>query len=197
MSSGAAARAADKFGDISMKRILGGMVVAAALSGSAVSGQALAADLPPRGYNKAPAMAAPATNWSGLYIGGNVGYGWGNDDTSFSPLPDPAFTDLAPATLDAKPKGVIGGAQIGYNWQIGSLVSGLEADVQRAGLKGEAGPVTATAFATGKPVVPSALTTSHELSWFGTVRGRLGARPDRRCDWHLLQGSRLRRPLRG
>jgi len=68
----------------------------------------------------------------------------------------------------------VGGAQIGYNWQIGSLVSGLEADVQSAGLKGEAGPVTAITNINGQPFVPSALTTSHELSWFGTVRGRLG-----------------------
>src|SRR5712671_834410 len=95
--------AVDKFEEISMKRILGGMVVAAALSGSA-----FAADLDAHTYGKAPAMAAPASNWSGLYIGGNVGYGWGSGNTSFSP--DPALTNISPGTVAAKSKGVIGGA---------------------------------------------------------------------------------------
>jgi outer membrane immunogenic protein len=137
------------------------------------SASALAADLPPRTYTKAPAVA-PVTNWSGLYIGGNVGYGWGNNSTDLAFLPTPVEFGMNNATLDNKSKGIVGGAQIGYNWQIGSLVSGLEADVQSAGLKGEAGPVTATFNINGQPAVPSALTTSHELSWFGTVRGRLG-----------------------
>jgi opacity protein-like surface antigen len=53
-----------------MKRILGGAVVAAALFGSA-----FAADLPSRTYAKAPAMAAPAYNWSGWYGGIRVGLG--------------------------------------------------------------------------------------------------------------------------
>ena len=172
MSSGAAARAADKFGDISMKRILGGMVVAAALSGSAVSGQALAADLPPRGYNKAPAMAASVTNWSGLYVGGNVGYGSGNGNTAFSFSPLFAFDNAA---LDTKSKGVIGGAQIGYNWQIGAIVTGLEVDIQGSGIEGSAkrSPLFDT---DGNRFIPgSFLSTEQKLSWFGTVRGRLGA----------------------
>jgi outer membrane immunogenic protein len=155
-----------------MKRIV--LATALVALGSA---SALAADLPPRSYDKAPAMA-PVSNWSGLYIGGNVGYGWGNNSTDFAFLPTPVLFGVNNATLDNKSSSIVGGAQIGYNWQIGSLVSGLEADVQRAGLKGEAGPVTATissnGVTNGQPFVPSALTTSHELSWFGTVRGRLG-----------------------
>jgi outer membrane immunogenic protein len=64
-----------------MKRILGGMVAAAALSGSA-----FATDLPapaplPR-YTKAPAMAAPAYNWSGWYGGLNAGWVGGSDSVS-------------------------------------------------------------------------------------------------------------------
>jgi outer membrane immunogenic protein len=170
MSSGAAARAADKFGDISMKRILGGMVVAAALSGSAVSGQALAADLPPRGYNKAPAMAAPVTNWSGLYIGGNLGYGWGNGNTAFSLL----NLDADNTALDTKSKGVIGGAQIGYNWQMGAIVTGLEADIQGSGIKSSGrSPLFNTD--TNSIIPGNFLSTEQKLSWFGTARGRLGA----------------------
>jgi outer membrane immunogenic protein len=63
-----------------MKRVLGGVVVAAALSGSA-----FAADLGAHTYAKAPAVAS-VSSWSGLYVGGNLGYGWGdgNTDVSFS-----------------------------------------------------------------------------------------------------------------
>jgi outer membrane immunogenic protein len=162
--SGWAARAADKFGEISMKRILGGMVVAAALSGSA-----FAADLPPRSYAKAPAVA-PVTNWSGLYVGGNLGYGWGSGNTDVSFPAEFAFSNT---TLGARSSGVIGGAQLGYNWQIGSVVTGLEADIQGSGIKGSA---RAPAIPTIVPDVPfeSSLSSEHKLSWFGTVRGRLG-----------------------
>ena len=147
-----------------MKRILGGMVVAAALSGSA-----FAADLGARTYAKAPA-AAPVSNWSGLYVGGNLGYGWGSGNTDFS---FPAEFGFNNATLGARSSGVIGGAQLGYNWQIGSLVTGLEADIQGSGIKGSA---RAPAIPTVVPLVPfeSSLSSEHKLSWFGTVRGRLG-----------------------
>ncbi len=150
-----------------MKRILGGMVVAAALSGSA-----FAADLPPRTYTKAVAPA-PVTNWSGLYIGGNLGYGWGSGNTDVSFLPTPAEFAFNNTTLGARSSGVIGGAQLGYNWQIGSLVTGLEADIQGSGIKGSA---RAPAIPTFVPVgsFESSLSSEHKLSWFGTVRGRLG-----------------------
>jgi outer membrane immunogenic protein len=150
-----------------MKRIV--LATALVALGSA---SALAADLPPRGYNKAPAMAA-ATNWSGLYIGGNVGYGWGNGNTDFTFLPA-AAAESANATLDTKPEGVIGGAQIGYNWQMGSLVTGLEADIQGAGIKGTAAPSQIIATDGGANVPGDFLSSNERLSWFGTVRGRLG-----------------------
>jgi outer membrane immunogenic protein len=147
-----------------MKRILGGMVVAAALSGSA-----FAADLPPRTYAKAPAVA-PVTNWSGLYVGGNLGYGWGSGNTDFSFPADIAFNNT---TLGARSSGVIGGAQLGYNWQIGSVVTGLEADIQGSGIKGSAGAPAIPTFVPDFPL-ESSLSSEHKLSWFGTVRGRLG-----------------------
>ena len=153
-----------------MKRILGGMVMAAALSGSA-----FAADLGARTYTKAPAMAPAGTNWSGFYIGGNVGYGWGNGNTDFSFLPSPTLFEVDNTALDTKSKGAIGGAQIGYNWQMGAIVTGLEADIQGSGIKGSARP--SPIFSTdGNRFIPgSFLSTEQELSWFGTVRGRLGA----------------------
>ncbi len=148
-----------------MKRI----VLAAALVALG-SASALAADLPPRGYDKAPAMAAAATNWSGLYIGGNLGYGWGNGNTAFSF----SHVSVDSTALDIKSKGAIGGAQIGYNWQMGAIVAGLEADIQGSGIESSRrSPFFNTevnAFIPG-----NFLSTEQKLSWLGTVRGRLGA----------------------
>ena len=77
-------------------------------------------------------------------------------------------------TRNGKSTGVIGGGQLGYNWQIGSIVAGIEADIQGSGIKGSAGPVTDTLLGTTTPFIPSNLLSSQQVSWFGTVRGRLG-----------------------
>ena len=136
------------------------------------SASALAADLGARMPMKAP-MMAPVSTWQGLYLGGNVGYGWGNSGMDFTGLPDTVTFNLAPTTLDTKPKGVIGGAQIGYNWQMGALVTGFEADIQGSGIKGSAA-LSPFLAADGTVNAGTALSTSEKLSWFGTVRGRFG-----------------------
>ena len=55
--------------------------LAAILVASFGATSALAADLPVRTYTKAPAYVEPGYNWSGFYIGGNAGYGWGRAAT--------------------------------------------------------------------------------------------------------------------
>jgi len=150
-----------------MKRILGTAMLTAALTAPG-----LAADLGARTYTKAPAIA-PVSNWSGLYVGGNLGYGWGDGNTDVSLLPALAEFDLNNASLGARSSGVIGGAQLGYNWQIGSVVTGLEADIQGSGIKGSA-RANPTLVANGIPDPSSVLSSEQKLSWFGTVRGRLG-----------------------
>jgi outer membrane immunogenic protein len=130
------------------------------------SASAFAADLPARTYTKAP-MMAPINTWQGFYIGGNVGYGWGNGTIDLTPR----LLDGNAASLDTKSNGVIGGAQIGYNWQIGAVVTGLEADIQGSSIKGSAH----TTFKNTDNGAPVDFSASSKLSWFGTVRGRLGA----------------------
>src|SRR5260221_12994024 len=98
-----------------MKGIWGGRVVAAAVPGSA-----FAADLPSRSYAKAPAMAAPATNWSGLYIGGNVGYGWGTGGPDVALLPSSGLYVFLP-TFGGCPQSPRGGAQKGFKLQTGPI----------------------------------------------------------------------------
>ena len=107
-----------------MKKLLVGVLGVVSMATSAS-----AADLP----MKAPPMAvSPAYNWSGFYIGGNVGYGFGRvDDQSSSALVAtfpptggiPAAFNNIPVTFPFASStrtpvdGVIGGGQIGYNWQ--------------------------------------------------------------------------------
>jgi outer membrane immunogenic protein len=145
-----------------MKRIFCAVMVTAALTAPG-----LAADLGARTtYTK-----APVSNWSGFYVGGNLGYGWGNGNTDFSFLPTPADFETDNTTLGARTTGITGGAQAGYNWQIGSLVAGLEADIQGSGIKGSAHAVPTFL---GAAIVGEVLSSEPKLSWFGTVRGRLG-----------------------
>jgi len=118
-------------------------------------------------------------SWTGFYLGMNVGYGWGNADTRFQPLPDaPTFFLLEPQTHDADPDGVIGGGQIGFNYQWHWLVLGAEADFQGSDMDGttHVSPIIAI---TGAPVPTSDsfLFTRERTDWFGTFRGRIGFAP--------------------
>src|SRR5215210_7305161 len=149
-----------------MKKI----IVATVLAGLS-STAALAADLGARApYSKAPAMMAAVSNWSGFYLGGNVGYGWGAGSTDFAFFPSETVFGNRNGSLDTKANGVIGGAQIGYNWQVGSIVTGIEADLQGSGIRGSAtGPLLSPT--TGLPFVGQSRSSDEKLSWFGTVRG--------------------------
>jgi outer membrane immunogenic protein len=120
-------------------------------------------------------------NWTGFYIGGNVGYAWGNADTDIDPLPDvPTFLFLEPTTLNPDPSGFIGGGQIGYNWQWNKwLVLGVEADFQGSDMEGD-DTVSPVISPTGlpSPIVTDSFLKAHErMQWFGTVRGRVGFVP--------------------
>lgn len=129
---------------------------------------------------KAP-MIKPAYNWTGFYIGGNAGYGWGgrtNPDMSATENPPGMIGIVTYLTLpggnvfpNLSPDGFIGGGQIGFNWQSpGSRwVLGIEADFQGADIKDGA-----TALARPALGFPFNETLSLDLNWFGTVRGRTG-----------------------
>ena len=98
-----------------LKFIAGAAVIVSALvSVTAAS----AADLPARTYTKAPVYVDPGFNWSGFYLGGNIGYSWGtaNNSETLSRLNTGAGLVTATASNDVN--GVIGGGQIGYNWQM-------------------------------------------------------------------------------
>lgn len=130
------------------------------------TGFAQAADLPRSVYVPAPTAF---THWTGFYIGGNVGGGWASAETDFSVGGAP----FASATNNLN--GVLGGVQLGYNWQTGPAVFGVETDFQFTGMQGTLTAPTCAAAVCG---VTTNASYSQKLPWFGTVRGRLGYAQD-------------------
>jgi outer membrane immunogenic protein len=117
---------------------------------------------------------SPTFNWTGPYVGLHLGYGWGNADTNFYPLPDAGTFGMSPAKLSPSPNGVQGGIQAGYNYQMGCFVAGIEADFSGSGMSDTKtfSPIIGTS---GAPIPGGGALTSHEsINWFGTLRPRLG-----------------------
>ncbi|WP_441256085.1 outer membrane beta-barrel protein [Tardiphaga sp. 285_C5_N1_2] len=112
-------------------------------------------------YYKAPVVAV--YDWTGFYLGVNAGIGLGRDRA----IHNDGF--LGTESTYLSPQGALGGGQVGYNWQTGSMlgpvVYGLEADIQGAGLSDDRTNL-------GSPFVST--TYNQKIDWFGTVRGRIG-----------------------
>jgi len=122
-----------------MKRLALGLLLAS------IAGAASAADMsaPAPAYTKAPAVVSPVNNWSGFYIGAMGGY-------------------ASEATSDSTGiKGGFAGGTVGYNWQSGMFVAGIEAD-------GAWADISSTASIPG-------LTATAKIDALATVRGRVGA----------------------
>jgi outer membrane immunogenic protein len=139
-----------------MKRILFAGAVALALATPA-----FAADLPeaaPPPPVKAPAfIPSPVYNWSGVYIGINGGYGFGNSEWK-----DPV--DTGNFGLDG---GLVGGT-LGVNFQTGQFVFGLEGDADWTNIQGSTSSGGCLGFV---------CQTSND--WLSTFRARVGVAFDR------------------
>ena len=151
-----------------MKRIL----IAGALA-LAAGGQALAADLPPAPPPppRAPATYVPAPipyyNWTGFYIGGNLGYAF----TSSSTLSDSQLSGITNTTSGS----FLGGGQVGVNWEFGpGVVIGAEADFDWLPNTKN----TVTLAGTG-PNAGSTATANINSRWMTLVDARLGYAWDR------------------
>jgi outer membrane immunogenic protein len=120
----------------------------------------LAADLPT--YSKAPALASPIYDWSGFYVGGFGGGGFGNHN-----LNDGTNITFANFSTNYSSQGGIGGGEVGYNAQSGNYLVGIEADGFGSGIKGnDASQALAVVDTTN-------------LRWGGTLRARGGIAADR------------------
>jgi outer membrane immunogenic protein len=122
---------------------------------AALAGTAFAADLPSR---HAPPVYVPPPlpvfTWTGVYIGGQVGYEFGRDSNNVNPS-------------SSNNSGVIGGAHIGYNYQLpANIVVGLEGDVE--GSSGKA-----------NSLLGGSVADSYRETVQGSVRGRVGYAVDR------------------
>jgi outer membrane immunogenic protein len=129
-----------------MKKLI---VAAAGLLALSVA-TASAADLGPRLVTKAPPMAS-VWNWTGFYIGANGGYAWASS-THLDAL------GRTSGTFNQN-GGMIGGT-VGYNYQVGGAVLGVETDLDWARINGSAACPFGTCFT--------------NMESFGTFRGRLG-----------------------
>ena len=128
-------------------------LMAALLAG--VASSAMAADLPTRKAPPAPAQVyAPIFTWTGFYAGVNGGWGWAS----------PSSSNFASAN------GGLLGAQIGYNYQVGQFVGGVEADANWTGMKSTNGYA---------PLGGGAASNSFKTGFLTTERVRAGVALDR------------------
>jgi len=117
-----------------MKRLIGLSIVAAALG----TVSAHAADLAARPYTKAPAYVAPAYyNWTGFYVGGHIGGGWGSTDNHSGAPGTGAFPTGTPYNSGSS-SGFLGGLQGGFNWQVApNFVLGIEGEYSWTDVKSD------------------------------------------------------------
>jgi outer membrane immunogenic protein len=165
-----------------MKKLLLGLVAAAALT----SAPALAADMP----LKAPPVP-PVLNWSGFYIGGNLGGGWASADwkNNFDSLcPGNAAFAVASCDFPSNSTSFIGGGQLGARWQIGTWVVGLEGTADYA--KFNSVGLESSYAAAG--ILPSVeyQNDANKLSNLYTVTGQVGLAWDRTL-WYAKGGLAL------
>jgi outer membrane immunogenic protein len=126
-----------------------GIVATAALLATPFAASAADIHMPVKGYRTTVAYS----NWTGFYAGLNAGYVWGTSNWDF------------PATT-VKPKGYLLGGTVGYNYQMGSIVWGLEGDA-------------AWARVNGSTICLDPLSCETQLRWLATARGRIGYAFDR------------------
>jgi outer membrane immunogenic protein len=158
------------------RKILLASVGAIALTGSA----AFAADLPSRAPPPVYLPPPPIFTWTGIYIGGQIGYAWSNGN--FNELVvDPITSTFINTSFGATPNGVIGGAHVGFNYQIpgwnwfssSGVVIGVEGTVDGTSLS----KTTVVTFPGDFGGGTLSAHTSADIQ--GSIRGRLGIAWDR------------------
>lgn len=147
-----------------MKRIL---LTTVSLGVMGLVSPALGADLP---YMKAPVIAAPVYDWTGVYVGVFGGGGYGNHNVNNALGPNTPFANF---TANYNSAGGVAGGEVGYDWQSGNYLVGVAGDLFWSGIKGN----DANQVANGAFAITSA--DADSLRWGGTLRARGGIAFDR------------------
>jgi outer membrane immunogenic protein len=114
-----------------------------------------------------PPMMAPLFTWTGFYLGGNLGAVWANRTVT------DAFGNSWSRSSDAR---FMGGGQLGYNWQTGNFVLGVEGDIDGIVGSNNGNGNGAVLINGGGPFV---VTTTGGGSWVATLAARFGWAIDR------------------
>jgi outer membrane immunogenic protein len=139
-------------------------LVAAGLLGLGMASPAQAADMRPAPPPPAPVYMPPPFTWTGFYIGGNLGGAWANTTITDS---------LFGLSFSNGNNGVfVGGGQVGFNYQFGNAVFGVEGDFDWAANNNNS--VTGVVGPLGH-----SFTASANDRWMATIAGRLGYAFDR------------------
>jgi outer membrane immunogenic protein len=141
----------------------------------AMATTASAADLAARPYAKAPPIVAAVYDWSGFYVGVHGGGVWGDrrwDETA----PIGLFGFSAPLHGKTNLSGALAGGQIGYNFQSGPLVFGVQGDVAWTDAKSD-GPCNTTFPPPGAP--GAAYRCAAKADWLASATLRGGYSWDR------------------
>jgi outer membrane immunogenic protein len=147
------------------------------VAGLLVTSPTFAADLPPAPpvVYKAPVVVPPpAPSWTGFYLGGSAGVGWGSEDpTDINQYAGAEGAIPAASHTWRYPMGTtfIGGVGVGYDHQFGMFVAGLEGDFGYIHQTGSG----------RDPLSPGldVLSTAHLGDWYAMIAGRAGVVYDR------------------
>ena len=148
---------------------------AAVLALAAAAGVAFAATTADAEGRRSIKDAPAPSSWTGFYAGVHAGYGFSSDSAALSGDPGVIsfqIGDSIPPSLRPDLNGVLGGLQLGRNWQFGAVVVGIEVDFSGSAIGGSAAEQR-----TALDVVPIVTKLERDVDWLSTVRGRIGLLP--------------------
>jgi outer membrane immunogenic protein len=147
------------------------LVIAVAFASLVTAGTAIAADV---SYQAAPPVPPPPTptfSWTGFYVGAHAGPGWSLSEQTFSGGTQNGIRQDVNNENNYTGTGFLGGAQAGFNYQVGPWVWGVEAQFSWADLDGKDHCIAASPVAL--------LNCDTKANWLGTAAARIGFASDR------------------
>jgi opacity protein-like surface antigen len=139
------------------------LIVAVFIATAAFIGTAASRTLHPQ-----PPPPPPTNSWAGPYVGLSGGYGWGSSSQTDAGIPCTFFATCEEELFDGSysTKGGMVGGTLGYSWQRGAWVAGLEGDYSGSHVAGSSNTCGAN--------TPAPHACGTDMQSFGTIRGRLG-----------------------